>query len=112
MKTDVKTIQEAFDVAYHKIVGILPIEKRSKLSVKLADIILKSKNDDKMPSRLAKKFVHEWRQGPLLGEEGLAALLEAAVLLESEKTIDFLEQELKLVDLAKAVKQLSAKGEK
>ena len=99
-------------MAYHKIVGTIPIEKRGKLSVKLVDLILKSKNDDKMPSRLAKNILHHWRQGPLLGEDGLAALLEAAVLLEPEKTMDFLEQELQLVDLAKAVKQISAKEEK
>ena len=99
-------------MSYHKIVGIIPIEIRAKLSVKLVDFILKSKNDDKMPSRLAKNILYHWRQGPLLGEDGLAALLEAAVLLESEKTMDFLEQELQLVELAKAVKQISAKEEK
>lgn len=99
-------------MAYHKIVSIIPIENRAKLSVKLVDIILKSKNDDKMPSSLAKNILHFWRQGPLLREDSLAALLEAAVLLEPEKTIDFLEQELQLVDLTKAVKQISEKGEK
>lgn len=109
METDVKTLQEAFSMAYRKIVGTIPIEKRGKLSTKLIDLILKSKNNDKMPSGLAKNILHHWRQAPLLSEEGLVALLEAAVLLESEKTIDFLEQELKLVDLAKAVKQISVK---
>lgn len=105
-------LQEAFNMAYHKTVGTIPIEKRGKLSTKLIDLILKSKNNDKMPSRLAKNILHHWREAPLLSEEGLAALLEAAVLLESEKTMNFLEQELQLVDLAKAVKRISAKEEK
>jgi len=94
-------------MTYRKIVGPIPEEKREKISVKLVDIILKSKNDDKMPSSLAKEILHYWHQGPLLDEDSLGPLLEAAVLLEPDKTTDLLEQELQLVDLAKAVKQIS-----
>ncbi len=96
-------------MAYHEVVGMIPTEKREKLSVKLIDMILKSKNDDKMPSSLAKNILHYWYGGPLLNEDSLAALLDAAILLEPEKTVDFLEQELQLVEMVKAIKQISVK---
>ena len=92
-------------MAYQKIVKMIPVEKREKLSDKLVDFLLKSKKEDKMPSNLANTILDQWRQGSLTTEVGLAALLEGAVLLESEKTIEFLEQELQLVDVAKAVKE-------
>ena len=97
-------------MTYRKIVGNILGEKREKISVKLIDIILKSKDDDKMPSTLAKDILHYWHQGPLLDEDSLASLLEAAVLLEPDKTINLLEQELQLVDLATAIKQMSMEG--
>ncbi|MFQ5758732.1 MAG: hypothetical protein ACE5IF_03560 [Candidatus Bathyarchaeia archaeon] len=89
---------------YRKMVEIVPIEKREKLSVKLIDLILKSKNAEKMPSSLAKTILHHWQQGPLTNEIGLAALLKAAVILESEKTMNFLGEELQLSDIVKAIK--------
>jgi len=91
-------------MAYQKIVKSIPVEKREKLSDKLLDLVLKSKKEDKMPSDLANTILNQWQLGPLTTEAGLAALLEAAVLLESEKTMEFLEQELQLVDVVKAVK--------
>jgi len=92
-------------MAYPKIVKKIPAEKREKLSDKLIDLLLKSKKEDKMPGGLANTILSQWQQGPLTTEEGLAALLEAAVLLESEKTMELLEQELQLMDVAKAVKE-------
>jgi len=92
-------------MTYQKIVKNIPAEKREKLSDKLIDLLLKTKNEDKMPSSLANAILHQWQLGPLTTEAGLATLLEAAVLLESEKTMEFLEQELQLLDIAKAVKE-------
>ena len=92
-------------MAYQKIVKTIPVEKREKLSDKLVDFLLKSKKGDEMPSGLANTMLNQWRQGSLKTEAGLAALLEAAVLLESEKTMDFLEEELQLVDVARAVRE-------
>ena len=89
---------------YHKIAEMVPIEKRERLSAKLIDFVLKSKNADKMPSSLAKTMLHHWRQGPLTSETGLAALLEAAVVVESDKTVNFLEKELQLLDVVKAIR--------
>ena len=92
-------------MAYQKIVKTIPVEKREKLSDKLVDFVLKSKKEDKMPSGLANTILNQWQLGPLTTEEGLAALLEAAVLLESEKTMEFLEQEPQLVDVVKAIRE-------
>ena len=93
-------------MAYQKIVKTIPVEKREKLSDKLLNFILKSKKEDRMPSELANTILNQWQLGPLTTEAGLATLLEAAVLLESEKTMEFLEQELQLTDVAKAVKEM------
>jgi len=93
-------------MAYQKIVKTIPVEKREKLSDKLLNFVLKSKKEDKMPSDLANTMLNRWQRGPLTTEEGLAALLEASVLLESEKTLEFLEQELQLADVVKAIKEV------
>ena len=93
-------------MAYLKIVKSIPVEKREKLSDKLLNFVLKSKKEDRMPSELANTILNQWQLGPLTTEAGLATLLEAAVLLESEKTMEFLEQELQLTDVAKAVKEM------
>jgi len=92
-------------MAYQKIVKNIPVEKRETLSDKLIDFILKAKKEDKMPDSLAKTLLQQWQLGTLKTEAGLATLLEAAVLLESEKTMEFLEQELQLLDIVKAVKE-------
>ena len=92
-------------MAYQKIVKNIPAEKREKLSDKLIGLLLKTKKEDKMPSNLANSLLHQWQLGPLTTEAGLATLLEAAVLLESEKTMEFLEQELQLLDIVKAIKE-------
>jgi len=89
---------------YGRIIEMVPTGKRETLSTKLMDLILKSKNADKMPSSLARTLLHQWQQGPLANEIGLTALLEAAVILESEKIMDFLEEKLQLPDVAKAIK--------
>jgi hypothetical protein len=92
-------------MAYQKIVKAIPVKKRETLSDKLVDFLLKSKKEDKMPSDLANTILSQWQQGSLITEAGLATLLEAAVLLEPEKTMEFLEQEPQLADVAKALKK-------
>ena len=92
-------------MAYQKIVKTISVEKREKLSDKLLNFILKSKKEGEMPSDLARTILGQWQLGTLTTEDGLAALLEAAVLLESEKTMEFLEQELQLMDVAKAIRE-------
>jgi len=92
-------------VSYKKIVKMIPVEKREELSDKLLNYLLKSKKEKKMPSSLAKCFLSQWQTGTFDDEVGLAVLLEATALLEPEKTTEFLEQDLQLVEVAKALKE-------
>ena len=92
---------------YAKIIGLIPIEKREMLSDKLVDFILTSKNDEKMPSQLANILLHFWQQNLLKTENGLTVLLEAALLLEPEKTLN-LFNELQMTDIAEQIKAASS----
>ena len=94
-------------MTYQKIVKEIPVEKRRKLSEKLLDYLLKSKKEKKMPSGLAYCFLSQWQISTFDDEIGLAVLLEAAAPLEPEKTTEFLEQELQLANIAKAIKEAS-----
>jgi len=99
-------------MAYHKMVETVPVEKREALSDKLIDLVLTSKNDEKMSASLANTLLYHWQRDLLASDAGLAALLEAAVLLEPDKTIEVLEQEFRLVGTVKAVKEVFMKAEK
>ena len=75
-----------------KSVELIPAEKRNSITNKLVDIILSSKNDNKMPSDLANTILYQWQQNLLTSEPGLSTLLTAAVLLEQEKTLTVLKE--------------------
>jgi len=105
-------LRDVIDMAYHKVVKTIPLEKREELSDKLIDVLLVSKNEDKMPAGLANTMLYSWQRGLLVGDVGLVALLEAAVLLEPEKTIEILEVELQLTNTAKKVKEVLMKADK
>ena len=97
-------LRKAIDMNYRRIVEMVPTGKREKLSTKLMDLILKSKSADKMPNSLARTLLHQWQQGPLTNERGLTTLLEAAVILESEKAIEALKEKLQLPDIAEVIR--------
>jgi hypothetical protein len=99
------------DLTFRNMIETVPIDKRGLLSEKLANVVLSTKNDDKMPSELANAILYYWQRNLLLVEPGLTALLEAAALLETEKTTTALT-ELGLTEIAERVKQTSAKAEK
>jgi len=90
-------------VDYRKLVEFIPVAKREMLSDKLVDFILTSKNDEKMPSQLANTILHHWQQDVLESESGLTALLEAALLLEPEKTLGAFT-ELEMAHIAEQIK--------
>ena len=94
-------------MSYKKIVEMIPVEKRGKLSDKLLNYLLKAKKENKMPSSLARCFLSQWQTGSFDDEVGLAVLLEATVTVEPEKTIEFVETEMHLVDVAKALKEVA-----
>jgi len=87
----------------YKLVELIPAEKRNSIVDKLVDIILSSKNDNKMPSDLAKTFLYQWQQNLLTSEQGLSSLLRATILLEQEKTLAVFE-ELQLKEIADRIK--------
>jgi hypothetical protein len=93
---------------YRKVVEAIPVAKREPLSNKLIDLILSSKNDEKMPSQLANTILLHWQNDILISEFGLTALLEAAVLLEPDKTIEVFTQ-LELADFAEQIKEATVK---
>lgn len=88
---------------YRKLVELVPVGKWDVVSDKLIDLILTSKNDDKMPSQLANTILHYWQQDVLESESGLSALLEAVLLLEREKIINALS-ELQMTNVVEEIK--------
>ncbi|MGW8289401.1 MAG: hypothetical protein ACWGNP_03925 [Candidatus Bathyarchaeia archaeon] len=92
-------------MSYKKIVEMIPVEKREKLSDKLLNYLLKAKKENKMPSSLAKCFLSQWQTGGFDDVVGLAVLLEATLTVEPEKTIEFVEMEMQLAEVAKALKE-------
>lgn len=93
---------------YRKLVEAIPVAKREPLSNKLMDLILSSKNDEKMPSQLANTILLHWQNDILISESGLTALLQASVLLEPDKTIEVFNQ-LELADFAEQIKEATVK---
>jgi len=92
-------------VSYKKIVEMIPVEKRGELSDKLLNYLLKAKKENKMPSSLAKCFLSQWQTGDFNDAVGLAILLEATATVEPEKTIEYVEKEMQLPKVAKALKE-------
>lgn len=95
-------------MVYKKIVKMIPVEKREKLSDKLLNYLLKTKNESKMPSTMAKCFLTQWQTGTFDDEVGLEVLLEATAMVERQKIADFLEEDLQLAEVAKAIKEVSS----
>ena len=89
---------------YRKLVTKIPVEKREILSEKLVDCILTSKNDEKMSNQLANAILYHWQNNVLKSESGIAVLLEAALLLEPEKTFSALD-ELQMANITKQIKR-------
>lgn len=92
---------------YPKIVELIPAEKWGPLSDQLTNFLLASKNDEKMPSQLANTILSHMKNGVLNSKQGLAALLEAALLLEPEKTLSAFG-EMQLPDVAEQIRKTSS----
>ncbi len=93
------------DVVHRKLSEIIPVEKLSLLSEALVDLILTSKNEDKMPSESAKALLHHWQDNTLSDETGVTALLQVAIMLEPEKVVMAFD-ELQMADALKQIKEL------
>jgi predicted negative regulator of RcsB-dependent stress response len=89
---------------YSKLVETIPAEKWAPLSEQLIGVILGAKNDQKMPNALANIILLHMKNGTASSKAGLLALLEAAVLLDAEKTVAALG-ELQMLKLAERLVQ-------
>jgi len=79
-------------MALEKIVRKIPSSSWEATSERLIDIVLNSPNASKMPSGLAKTILYYWQRDQLATEVGLQRLLEASMIVDSEKTIDVLKE--------------------
>ena len=89
---------------YPKIVELVPAEKLGPLSDQLLNFVLTTKNDEKMLPKLANAMLSKMQHGEIKGKTGVAVLLEAAMLLEPEKTMASLG-EMQMTQLAEAIKK-------
>jgi hypothetical protein len=75
-----------------EIVRKIPSTSWDMTSERLIDIVLNSPNSDKMPSGLAKTILYYWQRDQLATEIGLQRLLEASMIIDSEKTTGVLTE--------------------
>lgn len=87
---------------YAKFVELIPDEKLGPLSEQLINFILTTKNEGKMPTKLANSMLYKMQHGAIKSKTGVAVLLEAALLLEPEKTIGALG-EMQMVNVAEQI---------
>ncbi len=78
-------------MALEKIVRKIPSSSWEVTSERLIDIVLNSPNANRMPSGLAKTILYYWQRDQLATEVGLQRLLEASMMIDSEKTIGVLK---------------------
>ena len=100
---------EELSTDYSKFIETVPAEKWGPLSEQLIGVILGAKNDSKMPNNLAQTILLSLKNGTANTKEGLTNLLEAAVLLDPEKTVSALGS-LQMLNLAEQVVQTMYKG--
>ncbi len=93
-------------MALEKIARDIPASLRGEASEKLVDVVLNSANASKMPSGLAKTILYYWQRDQLATEVGLQRLLDAAMMLEPEKTVNILE-DLGLPEIVSVLKKTS-----
>jgi hypothetical protein len=91
-------------MAMEKIARKIPASLWNEASEKLVDLILNSPNAGNMPSDIAKTILYYWQRDQLATEIGLQRLLEAAMILEPERTMNLME-ELGVPEIAVMLKE-------
>jgi|WetSurMetagenome_2_1015567.scaffolds.fasta_scaffold112957_2 hypothetical protein len=89
---------------YPKLAELVPTEKLGPLSDQLLNFVLTTKNDGKMPTKLANCMLSALQQGIIKNRTGVSVLLEAALLLEPEKTMNALV-EMQMTQLSEEIKK-------
>jgi len=87
------------------IVEGIPASLHKNISKKLVAIVLGTRDKDAIPTELAKKIIYLWRQDQLATKTGIAAMLEASVLVDVESTYQILD-EMGLQELTISLKSL------
>lgn len=77
---------------FESIVKKIPRSLRETVADGLIDLILSSPKGAKLPSDLAKTILFYWQRDQLSSEVGLQRLLEAATILDVDKTVEVLEK--------------------
>jgi hypothetical protein len=94
------------DMSYLDLVKTIPVDKREKLSDSLVDFLLRSKKEHLLSNALGNELLTQWSRGTLATESGLAVVLEAAMVLNSEKTVEFMEGELQRTPVVRKLREL------
>ena len=87
------------------VVEGIPNSLYEDLSKKLVGLVLGTQDKDAVPTDLAKKIIYLWRQDQLASPAGLVALLDAAVMVDSEVTYSALDK-LGLQEVVASLKKL------
>ncbi len=91
-------------MSIEEIVKQIPTSMGGNVFESLIDVVLNSPNGEKIPSNLAKNLLYYWQRDQLATEIGLQRLLEAAMMMEPDKTVNVLG-ELGLQEIAAAAKE-------
>jgi hypothetical protein len=86
------------------IVRMIPVSLYGIVSKRLIEIVLETEKTDSIPTSLAKSILYLWQRDQLENEVGIEKLLEAAMLVEPDKTVAFF-QEVGLQELVITLKE-------
>lgn len=92
-------------MGYKEIVERIPKSVYKRLSERLVDALLESREGDKLPSSIAKLILFHWQRDTLESEDGIAVLLEALTKLEPLKAQAMLN-ELGLEELVEKISSI------
>ncbi|MEM2127470.1 MAG: hypothetical protein QW486_05495 [Candidatus Bathyarchaeia archaeon] len=79
-------------MSYREMVGRIPRSMYKRLSERLIDALLESREGDKLPSYLAKSILFHWQRDTLESEDGISILIEALAKLEPSKAQSTLKE--------------------
>lgn len=80
------------------------------VSKRLIEIVLETEKTDKVPTPLARSILYLWQRDQLENEVGIQKLLEAAMMVEPEKTLA-LFQEIGAQEVVISLKETFAQRE-
>ncbi|MCD6263638.1 hypothetical protein J7L60_04440 [Candidatus Bathyarchaeota archaeon] len=79
-------------VGAKKVVHMIPVSLYSLISKRLIGIILETKKTESLPTSLAKSILYLWQRDQLDNAVGIEKLLEAAMFVEPERTLEFFRE--------------------